>query len=353
MNFKADIEPKLETVENCPLCGHHKTEFLFKAYDRAYRLPGEFGTVKCGGCGLIRLSPRPSAESISNYYPENYGAYTARAATFASNGNGLKARLRSFVRDTVLTSLGYGKATMTQKIARPLLSKLFLKDAAFGYGEHFPPFVENGSALDVGTGNGLVLSHLKNLGWRVQGVDLSPHAAESAKADYDIDVFVGHLQNAPFPLESFDYIHLSHVLEHFFDPVETMRKVESLLKPNGIVLIEVPNAESISARMSGKYWYGWDAPRHLYMFAPETLEKTLNAAGLKSSRMGSVMWDSFYWASVFIKEERTGETLPNRPAVPPEDALKVKLQGFEARLKHALAPKSGDFIRCWATKINS
>lgn len=70
-----------ENVEKCPLCSSHEEEFFFWNYDRLYRLPGKFGTVICKQYQLIRLFPRPTVESINQYYPEDYGAY--RKPTFS------------------------------------------------------------------------------------------------------------------------------------------------------------------------------------------------------------------------------------------------------------------------------
>lgn len=341
-----------EKVEQCPLCGKHEEKFLFWNYDRLYRLPGKFGTVLCKQCQLIRLSPRPTVEAIGAYYPEDYGAY--RKPTFSidlvkgKNESGL----RNSIRKSVLSDLGYdtGELKTWEKLLRPVFTKLFYKRATYGYGDLFPRHVKNGKALEIGCGNAAYLSYLKYHGWDVVGLDLSSHSAKAAKENFDIDVFVGQVENAPFPNESFDYIHLSHVVEHFYDPLESMKKVYDLLKPGGIIYVEVPNAEGISAKMSGEYWYGWDAPRHLYMFTPETLKLTLTKAGFEFVKMKSALWDSFSWESTYKYEEKSGEKLEVRPSIEQSDSLKIKKQLLEAKVKHFFKPLDGDFISCWAVK---
>ncbi len=298
---------KTETVENFPLCSHSKQKFLFWTYDRLYRLPGKFGEFICEQCNLIRLSPRPTVDTIGFYYPEDYGAYRKPTVLMHSVATTYRDRLRDSVRNTVLSSQGYdtGKLSRWQKLFRPLLTKLFHKGATYGYGDLFPSYITGGKALEVGCGNGTFLNILKRYGWNVVGVDLSPHAAQAAKELFDIDVFTGQLEDAPFPENSFDYIHLSHVVEHFYDPLEAMKKVRTLLKPGGTVYIEVPNAEGIGAQMSKEYWYGWDAPRHLFMFTPETLKNTVNEAGLSITKLRTRVWDSFPWADTYIREEKS------------------------------------------------
>ena len=350
----AETAPEMEIVESCSLCGSERQNFLFWTYDRLYRLPGKFGTLQCEQCNLIRLSPRPTVEAIGIYYPDDYGAYKKPPLTVKQlrDTNRSLGNLRNAVRDTVISGLGYetGKLAAWQTFLRSPLTKLAYKRATYGFGDLFPKFVSNGMALEVGCGTGTYLSFLKYHGWKVNGVDLSPHAAKTAKENFGIDVFLGQLENSPFPDESFDYIHLSHVVEHFFDPLETMKKVRDLLKPNGVVYIEVPNAEGIGAQMSGKYWYGWDAPRHLFMFTPDTLKKILDGAGLNLTKIRTEIWDSFSWADTYIKEDERGEKLEIRQSVRGIDYFKVKGQGISAKVKHFLKPLDGDIISCWATR---
>lgn len=351
MNAIVKTQLTTEDVATCPLCGSEKYQLLFLNYDRRYLTPGNFGTVRCEKCRLIRLSPRPTVDCIGEYYPENYGAYSATTISTENISKHRLSKLRDAIRASVLYKFGYGANEINgwQKILSPLLTQLFYRHATFGFNDLLPNYAPNGTALEVGCGNGFYLHYLKYLGWKVNGVDLSPHSVKSAKELFDIDVFLGQLDDAPFPDKSFDYIHLSHVVEHFFDPIATMKKVRSLLKPGGTVFIEVPNATGISAKISGKYWYGWDAPRHLFMFTPETLTETLKAADLSVSRMKTIMWDAFDWANTYLYEEETGKLPEIRPFVSKKDRFKIQQQRIKAKISHQLYPMAGDFIRCWAT----
>jgi len=127
--------------------------------------------------------------------------------------------------------------------------------------------------------------------------------------------------------------------------------VRTLLKPGGLTYVEVLNAAGVGAQMSGEYWYGWDAPRHLFTFTPETLEKTLTEAGLEVTKIKTRVWDSFSWASTYVREEKTSEKLANRPSAEGGDYLKVLEQGVAARAKHLLKPLDGDLICCLATRL--
>lgn len=332
-----------------------RKNFYLKPTTRLYRFPEKFGTFSCQQCGLIRISPRPTVESISRYYPDEYGAYVEikNPDDEYSSPNRSFSGFREGIRNSVLSSLGYYSEPLKswQKFFRPVFNKIFLKRTTYDYGELFPKYVSNGKALEVGIGNGRYLNYLKRHGWNVAGIDLSPQAAKVAKKLFDIDVFIGQLEECPFPDETFDYVHLSHVLEHFFDPLESMKKVFSLLKKGGIVCIEVPNGEGFGAKISKDYWYGWDAPRHLFTFTPKTLKLLVEQAGFKVNKIRTKVWNSYDWAETYKQEEKSNKRLEQRPPMFPDNKVKIFGQNTFASLFHKFAPQSGDFIRCWISKI--
>jgi len=341
-------DSQLEVVETCPICGSDSSTFLWVNYDRLYHLPGKFPTVMCDGCSLVRISPRPNVDAISLYYPESYGAYTSEFSirTVAASN---KLGFRNAVRASVLYGLGYktNELSFWQKALSPIFTKFFYKQATYGYGDRFPKFVKDGNALEVGCGNGSYLSYLKHHGWNVQGLDLSEHAAKQARDLFDIDVRVGQLENVTFDPDSFDYIHLSHVVEHFYDPMAALRMVFRLLKPGGTVYIEVPNAEGAGANISGSYWYGWDAPRHLFTFNIKNLRLAIENASLSVIQMNTFLWNSFAWAETYENEFLSGEMLQNRPS---EESEISQNNWTKAKARFRDDPFAGDIISCWATK---
>lgn len=95
--------------------------------------------------------------------------------------------------------------------------------------------------LDVGSGIGIYIYIAKKLGWEVDGCEESPYAEEFVKRHFSI---VYRKFSAISP-ESYDAIRLSHVLEHIPEPVQFLEKIYGFLKPNGILLIIVPNCEPL------------------------------------------------------------------------------------------------------------
>lgn len=341
----------LETVSVCPLCSSGSSTFLFWNFDRLYHLPGKFGTYRCDECGLVRLSPRPTVETIGRHYPADYGAYNTTASIHSVNAANQRG-VRGAVRNAVLSTIGYGnsRSSIWQRPMGAILSPFFYRRATYNFGDLFPNFVEGGRALEVGCGNGGFLSFLKYHGWSVAGVDLSPIAAQRAKELFDIDVFNGQLEDAPFTAESFDFIRLSHVLEHTYDPLQSLKKIFTLLKPGGIVYIEVPNAIGVGAEIYGEYWFGFDAPRHLFMFTPENLQLALERAGLQLFKLRTILWDSFDWAMTFKYEEETGDKLEERPTVRADDRQALEDNKSKARSMFNADPLSGDLICSWSRK---
>ncbi len=90
--------------------------------------------------------------------------------------------------------------------------------------------------------------------------------------------------NAPFRPESCAAITLFHVLEHVYDPKQQIEAARRLLRRNGRLIIQVPNAASWQFRMLGKRWNGLDVPRHLITFRATDLNKLLDGCGFEILR---------------------------------------------------------------------
>lgn len=58
-----------------------------------------------------------------------------------------------------------------------------------------------------------------------------------------------------------------HVLEHVYDLDEQIKQLKRVLKPNGTIIIAVPNFRSFDAKYYRRFWAAFDAPRHLWHFS--------------------------------------------------------------------------------------
>ena len=133
--------------------------------------------------------------------------------------------------------------------------------------------------LDIGCGSGTFLHLARQRGFDAHGMDVSEQAVAVARAQYDLAVHCGDIGSDLWQARAFDFITMFHVLEHLPDPRQALDYAHGLLKPDGSLILQVPNAASLQARAFGARWYGLDVPRHLINFTPRSLGLLLDQAG--------------------------------------------------------------------------
>jgi len=224
----------------CNACGASTDTELFAATDHLSH--EQFRVVRCSACGLAFVNPRPIAERIERYYPEMY--YGKRHPLFP----GLMMRLR--------------------------VRKL-------------PRLAGSPRLLDVGCGHGDFILACQRVGWTVAGVEQEHSPIMRMKRELGVEVYAP-AQLRGLPSASFDAVTFWHVLEHLPDPAETLAQIRRLLKPGGVLLVEVPNFGGWEGRVGGPAWFHLDVPRHLYDFDRGSLEFVLRRQGFATIR-----WETF------------------------------------------------------------
>ena len=129
--------------------------------------------------------------------------------------------------------------------------------------------------LDVGTGGGEFAYLLKCLGHDLHGIEPNKGYAGYSVAEYGLTVQTGFIQDECFDHERFDVITIWHVLEHTEDPCLVLGKLRRLLKPEGVLVVEVPNIEAICQSPKSTFHEA-----HLFNFNSKTLSKMGEKAGL-------------------------------------------------------------------------
>jgi SAM-dependent methyltransferase len=268
----------LPTVDSpCFLCGAADADPLWSTADRAFAVPGTYTVARCRRCGFLYQRPRVRDEHLADCYPDHYPRHQEPSPRIPFKGS--PARIRA-VRWALTSRLGYAAlreprpARITRVRARLLLRRLRWD---------CPPWRGRGRYLDVGCGSGGALGVASALGWQVAGIEVDAAAAEKARR-FGGRVHAGDLLEAPFAPGEFDVITALHVLEHVPDPVAAMRRMLGWLAPGGLLVVEVPNAGGLGARLFGRAWSGLELPRHLSHFTPATLEQVVTRAG------GRVVW---------------------------------------------------------------
>ena len=252
----------------CPLCNGRQSTSVVAAPDPAAADAGpRFIVVRCTDCGLCFTNPRPKLASIQQFYSDTYGPHQVRGPT-EENVHHADAGWHGARR--------YGQVSW--------------------HGD--------GRLLDVGCGAGEFMHHMHLAGWHVTGLDLSTTVVERIRRQLKLRALAGSLPHAELKPGSFDVVTMWQSLEHFHQPLETLRHIHDLLAPGGKLFVATPNLDCGSFRFFGASWYGLDLPRHLIHFTPVTLRAMLARAGFKVESFAQVRRPSWLRASARLAERR-------------------------------------------------
>ena len=136
-----------------------------------------------------------------------------------------------------------------------------------------------GDLLDVGAATGFFLDLARRRGWKTCGVEPSQYASLVA-SQKNLTVHCGVLEELNLPDASFDVITMWDVIEHVNDPSESLKAACCLLRPDGTLALNTPDAGSLLARLLGLKWHLVVPPEHLVLFGQESIRKLLEASGL-------------------------------------------------------------------------
>jgi SAM-dependent methyltransferase len=150
--------------------------------------------------------------------------------------------------------------------------------------EFIPPILSTEKqALELGCASGEFLLRLREMGWKVEGVELVAEPASRARKR-GLAVHTGTLETAAFPDAAFDAVFAWMVVEHLCDPKFTLGEVHRVLKPGGWFVFSVPNFGCWEPHVFQQYWYALDLPRHLHHFTPRCLTNLLSHLGFEQPR---------------------------------------------------------------------
>ena len=158
--------------------------------------------------------------------------------------------------------------------------------------------------LDVGCGTGDFLQASKKNGWQVTGIEPNEKARIIANSKTDNNV-LDSKQLFELKENQFDVITLWHVLEHLPNIEKHLSTFKKLLKPNGTLIIAVPNFKSYDAQYYKSFWAAYDVPRHLWHFSKTAISRLLKKENLKLVETKPMIFDSFY-VSLLSEKYKTG-----------------------------------------------
>lgn len=162
--------------------------------------------------------------------------------------------------------------------------------------------------LDVGCGTGDFLLTCKTNGWNVVGVEPNKNAQELAVSKLNKNKNTEIVSDInEVTSQQFDVITLWHVLEHVPDLEIYILKLKTLLKPNGVLVIAVPNYKSYDAMHYKQFWAAFDVPRHLWHFSKKSIQLLFTNYKMKVTKIIPMKFDSFY-VSLLSEKYKTGNS---------------------------------------------
>lgn len=225
------VSPRQDAAPNgpgvCPACGHDR--------GRPWGAKNGFPLSQCSRCRVIFTRPPAEGLVLQDLYDHYYDAarFTLPPVTEAS--------LEQLVRSC-------------------------------------EPFRRAGLWLDVGFGEGGLLSIAERHGWKCYGTEVSPAALGYGTrrgwvvaADADAD--------DRFPAQGFDVVSMVELLEHVPQPARFLNAAARWLRPGGLLYLTTPNAESLNRRLLGPDWSIFAPPEHLTVWTAQGLRSALAASG--------------------------------------------------------------------------
>ena len=242
----------------CKLCSGALEAWLDMPIDAMKDEPTPFNRVlRCAECGVGTTQPTPSIEQIPSFYQlQNY--YT--------QGESHIETAKAGILDRLLTKAAWSRDH----------SQLLDPD-------EFAAFLPAGGTIcDLGCGDGWNLERFKRRGFRVIGVDPDPKSRDQGAAK-GVEILPGTSESLPDGLagRQFDFVVMTHSLEHTLNPQLALSNAASLTKPGGYFYCEVPNCESIHFEMLTVCSTNLDVPRHLWHFSPRGFRRVIEAAGFR------------------------------------------------------------------------
>lgn len=244
----------------CPVCGNADNNRIVTAREMMFGTRDAFHYLDCSACRGIYLLDVPA--DLGKYYPSNYYSFGA--------ARGLKWALKK----------RWAACSHGQWNPAGWLIKLVVGEHVAISAIHRAAVPLDARVLDVGCGSGLLLRYMKHIGYtNARGVD--------PFIDGDIHDEQGVLVQKRTLAElegQFDLLMLHHSFEHLVDPEDALKHLVRLLAPGGRILMRLPIGGCLAWQRYGADWVNLDAPRHLYLFSPASLQMLAARCGLAVTR---------------------------------------------------------------------
>jgi len=242
------MEHTPDVIANTPCCicnGVVSHSFFERRFEK-FNYAGEFHMRQCASCGLLFCSPRLTDEGIAALYDANY-------YVFSKDDSGYFARTAEIYARTV---------------------------------QLLPANIVH-TAVEVGSGKGYLLAVLKALGWKVQGIEISPDAAAHGERVFGVPGFAGTLDSwlahDSTARPQFSVALCIDIIEHVPDPDRFVAGLAQITSVDGYVVIDTPNGNARHIELERGEWRGFN-PFHIYSFSATHVSTLLARHGFEVIR---------------------------------------------------------------------
>lgn len=237
------INGEYKFVDNPCLCGKKDdaSDLIVAEKDR-FGIPCT--NLLCQNCGLIRIAKKLNDSSIAEFYKSDYrNIYSGREATSAEFFEEQEKRGHFFLK------------FISEQVKNHKIKTVF----------------------EIGCGAGGVLYPFHKSGMTVAGCDLGAKYLKYGK-EKGLDIYEGEINSSRTPKNSQDLVIISHVMEHFTNPIKQTTETVKYIRPGGYALIEVPGIFDIPKTYFNPILYFQNA--HIFNFYYQYLEIFFQSLGL-------------------------------------------------------------------------
>jgi len=239
----------------CPVCGKNDYRYWF----RPHQSPGRI--VQCKECGFVLVNPIETTKALIQN-----GAVLGNKPTPLLTSSNIEDIKGSWEQPLI-------ERYMHEFPAKKLNAQDVLS--------HINSLTRRrGSLLDVGCGCGVFLGVASTQGWNCYGIEPLVMHAIFARAKFGLRITTDTLRDDTYPSEFFDVITAFQVFEHLIHPDQEIGSIRRILKTGGLLVIEVPNIDTIMVRLL-RSRHRHFVQDHVSLFSGKTLTRFLNGWGFQ------------------------------------------------------------------------
>ena len=250
----------------CRICKNKTTIYLSNKFDDRYGFKKLFDIFYCNDCLHKFLIHNFSTKDLQNLYSKFYPRSSFTISDF-----------------------------IPLKLSKNKFLAWFNGDN--GVHQYVP---QNVKVLDIGCGFGGSIGYHLSRGCDAYGVEADSNIMKVVD-HYGFKIKNGLFNYKDYKLNFFDYVTMDQVLEHTVDPIQTLKDISKILKPSGVIVLNIPNSESWGAKIFRSKWIHWHIPYHLQHFSKKSIQLAANNSDFNIVSIKTITsseWLYYQWMSL-------------------------------------------------------